>query len=69
MGIAYPELVSAMAKRRITRKSVAGELELSPRTLYDKIMGKSEFTFSEANKIHSEFFPDLDIVTLFSKSE
>ena len=69
MLAAYPELVGSMAKRGITRVSIAEVLGISSRTLYDKIMGRTEFTLTEANEIHSKFFPDMDKDTLFAKAE
>ena len=67
MVLAYPELVSAMAKRRIARTTVANGIGISPRTLYAKLMGETDFTLSEANAIHAMFFPDMDKDTLFKR--
>lgn len=64
----YTELVSEMAKRRITRVAVANCLGISSRTLYSKIMGETDFTLSEANAIHATFFPDMDKDTLFARA-
>ncbi len=69
MIVAYPELVGEMAKRRLTRTTVAKELRISTRTLYSKLSGDTDFTLSEANAIHSTFFPDMDKEHLFARAE
>lgn len=66
---AYPELVGEMAKRSLTRTSVAKKLGISPRTLYSKLAGDTDFTLSEANEIHAVFFPDIDKDRLFARAE
>ena len=66
---AYPELIGEMAKRNLTRTSVAKELGISTRALYSKLTGGTDFTLSEANAIHSIFFPDLDKEVLFARAD
>lgn len=69
MVATYPELVGEMAKRGLTRTSVAKKIGISSRTLYSKLMGDTDFTLSEANAIHAAFFPDVDKELLFSRSD
>lgn len=69
MVYAYPELVSEMAKRRIARAAIANGIGISPRTLYSKLMGETDFTLSEANAIHSMFFPDIEKDILFERAD
>lgn len=69
MTVLYPELVGAMAKRCIKRNTVANSIGISPRTLYAKLVGETDFTLSEANAIHAMFFPDLDKEELFRKTD
>lgn len=69
MIVAYPELVGAMAKQNIAKKAVAKEVGITPRTLYSKLTGETEFTLKEANIIHSVFFPDMDKETLFKRAD
>lgn len=69
MVATYPELVGEMAKRGLTRTSVAKRIGISSRTLYSKLMGNTDFTLSEANAIHSAFFPDVDKEFLFSRAD
>ncbi len=68
MVAAYPELVGEMAKRGFTRTSVARRLGISARTLYSKLAGDTDFTLSEANVIHTTFFPDVDKEVLFARA-
>lgn len=67
--IIYPELVGAMAKKKLPRTVVAKKIGINPRTLYSKLNGKTDFTLSEANAIHSAFFSDMDKETLFSRAD
>jgi len=69
LTVAYPELIGEMAKRRLTRTSIAKELGISTRTLYSKLSGNTDFTLSEANAIHSAFFSDLDKEHLFAHAD
>ena len=68
-AIAYPELLGEMATRGITRKHVFTVLGISQNAFYKKLRGKSDFTLAEAVKIHAEFFPDTDFLTLFRRVE
>lgn len=65
INIAYPELVSAIAKDRIRKTTIAKEIGISPRTLYSKLVGESDFTWLEALRIQKRFFPDIPIDKLF----
>lgn len=69
MVVAFPELVGEMAKRRLTRSEIAKSLGISTRALYSKISGKTDFTLSEANAIHSAFFPDIEKDILFTRAD
>lgn len=69
MRVVYPELVGALAKNSITRVKVAEALGISPRTLYSKLVGETDFTLSEANAIQRQFFPDMDQETLFKRTD
>ncbi len=65
----YPNLIGAIAKSGVAKAKIAGTLGISPRTLYSKLMGNTEFTLSEANKIHSAFFPNMDKDELFRRAD
>ena len=64
----YPELIGEMAKRGVKQTAIARMLGITPRTLYGKLSGESDFKLSEANKIHERFFPDVDKDTLFRRA-
>lgn len=62
---AYPNLEKGIFGRGITKKAIARGLEISPRSLYNKLSGKVEFTWREICLIQSQFFPDYDKDFLF----
>ena len=65
----FPELVGEMAKRGITKSSVARELGISTRALYSKLVGSTDFTLTEASVIQSSFFPDMGKDALFARAD
>ena len=69
MAVEYPELVAGMAKRQLTRTAVAKRLGITPRTLYAKLSGETDFTLSEANTLQAAFFPDIKMDILFTRAE
>lgn len=69
MAVEYPELIAGMAKMQLTRTAVAKRLGITPRTLYAKLSGETDFTLSEANAIQSTFFPDTKMEVLFARSD
>ena len=68
MKPAYPVFAGELAKRGYTKSAMAKKIGVSQRTFYSKFFGNTEFTFSEAITIQQEFFPDIDIAHLFTKS-
>ncbi len=64
MRVIYPELIGGLAKKSIKKGDVAKALGISPRTLYSKLVGDTDFTLSEANILQRQFFPDMDKETL-----
>lgn len=69
MAVEYPELIAGMAKKQLTRTAVAKELGITPRTLYAKLSGETDFTLSEANALQAIFFPDIKMEVLFARAE
>lgn len=69
MKVVYPELIGGLARRSITKTKVAETLGISPRTLYSKLVGETEFTLPEANLIQQQFFPDMRQDRLFRRSD
>lgn len=69
MRVVYPELIGCLAKNSIKKVDVAEALGISPRTLYSKLVGDTDFTLSEASTIQRQFFPDMDQETLFKRAD
>lgn len=61
----YPTLEAEIAKNGIKKKDIAAALEIEPRSLSDKLAGKSDFWWKEINVI-SKMFPDVPLDRLFS---
>lgn len=61
----YPTLEAEIAKRGIKKKDIAAALEIKPRSLSDKLSGKTDFWWKEINVI-SDMFPDIPMKQLFS---
>ena len=61
----YPVLEGEMIKRGLSKEQLALELSISYRSLFNKIKGKTSFTWDEACKIQSTFFPDMSKDELF----
>ena len=66
--VCYPNLIGEMAKREITKKSVAKELGISERALHNKLSGAVSFAWEEAMTIKNSFFPDMDPQQLFARA-
>ena len=69
MNIAFPNLTGEIAKRGIKKTVIAERTGISLRALYDKMEGKTSFTWEEVNAIHSVFFPDIEKDTLFKRAD
>ena len=68
-AVVYPGLVGLMAARSIQKRDVAKAAGMNPRTLYEKLIGTSDFTLSEANVIHATFFADVEKDVLFQRAD
>lgn len=69
MSVFYPVLAGEIAKRGIKKAAIAKQLGISSRTLYNKMYGLADFTWTEVLAIRSCFFPDIDPQLLFSRSD
>lgn len=67
MVVLYPVLAGEIAKRGIKKATIAKQLGISNRTLYNKLYGLADFTWTEVLEIRSCFFPDIDPQLLFSR--
>ena len=61
----YRKLKTAFYDRGIRMRVVADAMGVTTRALYNKIEGRSPFTWNEACIIQSRFFPDLSKDDLF----
>lgn len=61
----YRKLKTAFYDRGIRMRVVADAIGVTTRALYNKIEGRSPFTWNEACIIQSRFFPDLSKDDLF----
>jgi len=58
-----------MVRSDVKPKDIASLLQVRDATIYDKLNGHYEFSFSEALKIKRRYFPNLDLEYLFANSE
>ncbi|MDY3791624.1 MAG: hypothetical protein SOZ56_03995 [Oscillospiraceae bacterium] len=64
----YPVLEAEIARKGIKKKDISETIGIGARTLSLKLLGKSDFTLSEALVIHQNYFDDILIEELFKKS-
>ena len=67
--MAYRNLKAAIVMRGIKMSTIADAICISTRALYNKIEGRSTFTWNEVRKIQSRFFPDMTKDELFTESD
>ena len=58
---------TALFDRGIRMRAVADSIGVSTKSLYNKIEGKSRFSWSETCIIQSRFFPDISKDDLFAE--
>ena len=57
-----------MKQEGVSRTALQVLLEVSEKTIRNKLSGETDFTWSEAEKIRNTFFPKDDFVKLFEQS-
>lgn len=62
-------LEKARQDKKVTKVDMADLLGVKYQTITDKIEGETSFKFEEALKIQQAFFPEYDLVFLFSKNQ
>ena len=67
--VCYPKLIGEMAKREITKKSVARQIGISERALHNKLSSKVPFMWPKVCGINERFFPDMSKDDLFAPAE
>ena len=63
----YPNLTAEIAKRGIRPRDMAAMLDMSSRTLSNKMKGKTAFTWPEACKLKNKLFPDCEYEYIFTR--
>lgn len=63
----FPNLKAEMARRNIKVKDLASSIGVAPKTVYNRLSGRTEFTLSEMLTIKRHYFPDLTLDYLFNK--
>lgn len=63
----FPNIRAEMARKGLTATSMAKNLKINERTLGNKLSGKSEFTWTEVNRIKTMFFPNCSLEYLFEQ--
>ena len=66
----FPNLRAEMARCSpiLRTKDMAKALNISEKSVSNKMNGKSKFTLEEAAQIRNVFFPDIGIEFLFAKA-
>lgn len=65
----YLELLGELIKKGITKKSLAKQIGITEKTLFNKLNGKTDFTFSEIKKIRDIVAPGYSLDKLFETTE
>lgn len=55
----YPELKKLIREYKITKNQIALCIDRTPRTVYNKMSGKTPFTLEEVRLICKAFFPEM----------
>ena len=67
MMLRYSVLEEYALRSGVRKKDIADLLGISPKTLWNKLRGESDFTFGEAVQINSRYFPEVPIEQLFER--
>lgn len=66
--VIYPTLEGKIAERGIQKKTLAERLGIKPRTLQNKLNGKTEFTWNEVIAMRDAYFQDVTPETLMRRA-
>lgn len=69
MYCVYPKMEEKMATRGIKKKTMASRLGISERCLYNKMKGKTPFTWKEVEVLQKDFFPDMTKEEIMSRAD
>lgn len=65
----FPNLYAELSRVGLAKRDLAPIIEVSAKTLYEKLNGKAPLHWEEAKKIRNEIFPGMNIEYLFSEKE
>ena len=65
----YGNLSTELRRKNITQKVVADLIKSTEKTANNKILGKTDFTISEAFLIHRNLLPEFDIDYIFTVTD
>lgn len=68
-SVKYPNLERLIAERGIKKSVISKKIGVSDRALYNKLKGKTEFTWLQTCRIQYDFFPDVPKEYLFATEE
>ena len=63
----YPNLEKELGRKNISNRVVAAAIGCTEKTLYNKMMGKTDFTWGEVNVIENELLPEFKLSYLFEE--
>lgn len=69
MSTRYPTLVAEIAKRGVKKKDIAASIGISYKCFYNKLEGRSPFTWDEVRAITTQFFPYMLPSELFQPAD
>jgi predicted transcriptional regulator len=64
----YRNLMAEMVRRNLTVDDLAKIIKIDPRTLRNRIYGRTDFKWPEVTKIRDNIAPDKTLEELFEKS-
>ena len=62
----YKNLMEAIKDRNLGMRAVSGAIGCTPRSLYNKLMGRTDFTVKEAMKLQREMLMEYSLEYLFA---
>lgn len=65
----YGNLCNELKRKNITQKVVADLIKTTEKTANNKVLGKTDFTISEAFLIHRNLLPEFDMDYIFARTD
>ncbi len=64
----YRELLGEMVKKGVSKKVLAEKIGVTEKTLFNKLNGKTDFTWSEVKTIRKIVSPEIPLEELFKST-